>query len=301
MSARSSGEHTSDAVGDRLRFGALMIAAIVGAVAVDWLVLPGLPTAIVVGGLAILCAAETAAMLRSGGMGDFSKAAVAVAVGAVVLRVASIGGGLLPESREAVFVGARFRTAEIGLGAFLVFAVLCVLRARTHKAAETLGAGALVVAVPTCILYLLDIRYVSGRADLEGLRLLIFLVAVSKIGDIAAYFVGTRLGSHKLIPTVSPGKTWEGAIASLVAATGSGALLGLLALTRPLDLELSVLAAVAINLSSQLGDLVESLLKRGCGVKDSGRWIPQFGGAFDLVDSLFLAAPVFYGFLRLAR
>jgi phosphatidate cytidylyltransferase len=68
-----------------------------------------------------------------------------------------------------------------------------------------------------------------------------------------------------------------------------------------LDVRKAVLGGIVINVASQFGDLTESLLKRAAGVKDSGHWIPQFGGVFDLVDSLFLAAPMFYGFLRVSE
>ncbi|MBL8695818.1 MAG: phosphatidate cytidylyltransferase [Planctomycetes bacterium] len=292
-------EQRSRAQRDRYRFGALLIGVVAGAAVVDGYVLQGLPSTLVLALLAILCAVETAAMVRSAGLDPFSKASLAIAIGMVALHV-------LPRVEQAFFPAAaapvirRLRTAELALGAMLLFSVCCVLRARTKGAAGTLGAGMLVVLVPATLLYCIDIRYYFDDAPKpEGLRLLLFLVAVSKVGDIAAYLVGSQIGRHKLIPAVSPGKTWEGSIASLIASTGVAALFAVLRAAAPLTLELAIVAGILINIASQFGDLVESLLKRSGGVKDSGSWVPQFGGAFDMVDSLFLAAPVFYGFVRL--
>jgi len=142
-------------------------------------------------------------------------------------------------------------------------------------------------------------------------------------GDIFAYFVGKSLGRHRMSPEISPKKTWEGAVASIVAgvivgtlwiqhASGiSSALLrlglierrdGMFGLEQPQLWPIILLSAV-VNIAAQLGDLVESLIKRGAGVKDSGTILPGHGGMLDRIDAMLFAVPVVwaYGAWRLMQ
>lgn len=282
---------------DRYRYGILLVAAVGGTALLEMKIVPGAPTTIVVGAIAVTCAVELSRMLRAAGMDPFARSSLSLAIGMVITYAV----GRLEQSfhsEAAVSVVRAFGPSELFLAAFVFHCIGCVLRRTAEGAASALAGGALVLVVPAALLAIVEIRYFGGAPGGAGLELVLFLVAVSKIGDIAAYIVGTAIGRHKLIPAVSPGKTWEGTIASLLAACGLAAILGSLGLVGRLPAERAVLAGVAINVASQFGDLTESLLKRSAGVKDSGSWIPQFGGAFDLVDSLFLAAPVFYGFLH---
>ncbi|MDR5695798.1 MAG: phosphatidate cytidylyltransferase [Armatimonadota bacterium] len=109
--------------------------------------------------------------------------------------------------------------------------------------------------------------------------------------DAVAYFVGLTLGRHPLSPHISPRKSWEGAIAGLAGGVGGAALLG-----RLLGLPVSISMALggSCSVAGQLGDLVESALKRSAGVKDSGGLLPGHGGVLDRFDALFFAAPVGY-------
>lgn len=129
---------------------------------------------------------------------------------------------------------------------------------------------------------------------------LVFGLVISWIGDTGAYYVGRRWGRHKLAPRVSPGKTWEGAIASAVvsAAVGTAALPLLIpGVGLPEALGLSL----AANIAGQIGDLAESAIKRGAGVKDSGTILPGHGGLLDRVDSSLFALPVLYAILMLVH
>jgi phosphatidate cytidylyltransferase len=132
-------------------------------------------------------------------------------------------------------------------------------------------------------------------ADLRevSVHLLFFALALNWVGDSAAYYIGRQFGKHKLAPRVSPGKSWEGAIASVLGAV----LFGLLYLGHFLPQipwwQVIVMAAIA-NTAGQLGDLAESALKRGAGVKDSGNLLPGHGGILDRVDSSLFALPVVY-------
>ena len=142
------------------------------------------------------------------------------------------------------------------------------------------------------------------RAMWDGAALLLFLLVAVWAGDIAALYIGKNFGKRKLAPRLSPNKTWEGSIASIVgsvlAALGV-ALLGdylatkdipVLHITEPLWQTL--LLAAIVNIAAQLGDLLESAIKRGAGVKDSGTLLPGHGGILDRIDALLVAAPVLW-------
>ncbi len=152
----------------------------------------------------------------------------------------------------------------------------------------TVALGMAYLGAPTGIL----IRW-RERMGFEAVVAFLMLVWAN---DVAAYFVGLGLGRHKLAPQISPGKSWEGAAAGLSAAAVLGVGLGpLLGLTTPGALFFGVATSVA----SQLGDLFESAMKRGAGVKDSGTLLPGHGGLLDRFDGILFAAPVGYVLLRL--
>lgn len=133
-----------------------------------------------------------------------------------------------------------------------------------------------------------------------GHHWMMFGLMVNWIGDTGAYYFGKNFGKRKLAPHVSPGKTWEGAAASAV----TGVILGLIYLPLAIpgtSLPVAGLLALAANVAGQIGDLAESAIKRGVGVKDSGGLLPGHGGFLDRVDSTMFALPVLYtlqGFLH---
>jgi phosphatidate cytidylyltransferase len=137
----------------------------------------------------------------------------------------------------------------------------------------------------------------------DGKPLLLFLMVTVWAGDIAALYIGKRFGRHKL-SALSPNKTWEGSIASIVgsilaglAVVYAGELLSargntVLHITEPIWQ--SIVLAIIINIAAQLGDLLESAIKRGANVKDSGAMLPGHGGILDRIDALLVAAPVLW-------
>jgi phosphatidate cytidylyltransferase len=157
-----------------------------------------------------------------------------------------------------------------------------------------------------CLLYtgLTLIAVPALRDETNGPSLVTFLLCVVWAGDIVALYVGRTLGKHKLAPTLSPNKTWEGAvgsvIGSLLAAAGLLALAAELArynsfkLSYPEETWYWLVLAVVVNVAAQIGDLAESALKRSAGVKDSGTLLPGHGGVLDRIDALLLAAPVLW-------
>ncbi len=163
---------------------------------------------------------------------------------------------------------------------------------------ERVAAGALVVALLGLPLaFLVGLRVLGGdgaaadRGPLAALLPLVSLIAVVKGSDIAAYLVGSLLGRHRMAPRLSPGKTWEGAAAALVAAVVVAWFVIERGGAGPRPAGGPVTFGLAVGGLGILGDLGESLIKRECGAKDSGMALGRMGGVLDLVDSLTFAAP----------
>lgn len=143
-----------------------------------------------------------------------------------------------------------------------------------------------IIYVSWFLSFLIKIRYLT-----RGMELLVAVLAITKLGDIGAYLVGSRFGKTPLMPRISPHKSIEGALGGLVFSVIAALLIkGLIKISYPQ----SVLLGIFIGLLGQIGDLSESLMKRDCAVKDSGRLLPGMGGVLDVVDSLLFTAPVFY-------
>ncbi len=196
------------------------------------------------------------------------------------------------------------------------FVFLCAGMSRKDMRSVLPGAAVSYVALPylgfslACLVFM--------RIMVGGWLLVLLTFFVIWVGDTAAYYVGRAFGKVKFAPSISPKKTWEGAIASGVASVVIGILLlefatpisrGLTAihlLRAPTYFEdtpvwLTAIVALGINVAGQVGDLLESLIKRGASVKDSGSILPGHGGILDRIDALLLAAPVallIFGALR---
>lgn len=141
-----------------------------------------------------------------------------------------------------------------------------------------------------------------GRDRPEGMALLFLPLVVTWVGDTAAYFAGKAVGRTPLAPRVSPNKTWEGAAAGLAGSVLAAIAYAPVARAAglPVGPALAGVLGALIAVAGQAGDLVESLLKRDCGVKDSSTLVPGHGGVLDRLDSLFFAFPVTYVAVRLA-
>jgi phosphatidate cytidylyltransferase len=144
----------------------------------------------------------------------------------------------------------------------------------------------------------LGAHFILLREAPLGRDWLFFVVLTVWAADTGAYFVGRAVGRRPMAPAISPGKTWEGAAAAELAGLGAAAVLN----AAVLDLELGLGHVVALGLlvpfAGQLGDLAESALKRGLGVKDSSSLVPGHGGIADRLDSLLFAAPTVYYYLQ---
>jgi phosphatidate cytidylyltransferase len=154
-------------------------------------------------------------------------------------------------------------------------------------AAVTLGF--VYTGLPLSLLVLVD-RTPSGNLWI------FFLLAIIFLGDTAALYCGRLLGRHKLYVTVSPGKTWEGAIGGFVTSVLAGILFSQIFCLQDSVWTTAAMSGV-LSIVGQVGDLAESMIKRNYGVKDSGKILPGHGGFLDRVDALLFAIPVLYAFV----
>ncbi len=151
--------------------------------------------------------------------------------------------------------------------------------------------------VPWLLNFIQKINYLDG---VDGRFYVLYLLIVTKFSDVGAYCVGSLIGRHKMIPRISPGKTWEGFAGAVVVSTGASVLLAQFAGERLKEMNLGHALAIGLILSlgAVVGDLIESAFKREAGAKDSGRLFPGIGGILDLIDSPLFNAPLLYLYLR---
>lgn len=136
--------------------------------------------------------------------------------------------------------------------------------------------------------------------DVEGRYFLLYFILVTKFSDMGAYLTGSLIGRHKMIPRISPGKTWEGFAGAILASTGASVVFVHFFGARMFGVNAfhAVVLGVVLGVAAVVGDLIESLFKREAGVKDSGQLFPGIGGILDLLDSLLFNAPIMYLYLR---
>ena len=262
--------------------------------------------AVVVAVIALLTTQEFLKLTESYGIQPLRKPTYGFVVLFFLLLLLNLGQDKPLLSTEIFGVIAAFA----GSIAAFVFLTIAMRREdlRTGYPAASASAFAIAyISVPMAML-------VQLRQQWAGAFLILYLLLVVWAGDIFAYFVGKAVGRHLMAPRVSPKKTWEGAVASVAASVGIGGALfyyaspvstallqwgliqrrdGMFGLEKPALLPILVLTVV-LNIAAQLGDLVESLIKRGAGVKDSGALLPGHGGMLDRIDALLFATPVLW-------
>jgi phosphatidate cytidylyltransferase len=236
-----------------------------------------------------------------GGWWLFALAAVGVVLAlheyALMIRtlrpviLAAYAGALLS------LLGARLGGLEWTVAGFLSTIVLAFL---LHWLAETRQSATIAIAstvlgaawIGLCLSHLLLLRSIPADGRLATFTVLLAVWA----GDIGAFFAGRMIGRHRLAPTLSPGKTWEG----FVFGTAATVFVTFVALYKQdyLSIPQSILLGVAVAVAAPLGDLFESALKRDMQVKDSGRLLAAHGGVLDRIDSLLFAVVAAYYVLR---
>jgi len=199
--------------------------------------------------------------------------------------------------------------AELELGIFAVLLLtLLGRRVFAHPSAPSfsmVGHTMLGVLYVSWLLgFLLKIYFFAApsAAGFDAGYCLLFFILVTKCSDIGAYSLGSLIGRHKMIPSVSPGKTWEGFVGAILLSTAAAMVMAhYWGSTRLGGMTLSHAAALGpvLAVGAVIGDLVESVFKRDSGVKDSGSFFPGIGGILDLLDSLLFNAPLMFLYLRL--
>jgi phosphatidate cytidylyltransferase len=197
---------------------------------------------------------------------------------------------------------ARVNDFETGL--LIVFVLgLCVRQFLARENANGITAIAVtlfgLMYVPWLLNFIQKIFYFPGLGG-DGKYYVLYFLLVTKFSDMGAYIVGSLIGRHKMIPRISPGKTWEGFGGAIVVSTaGSLAFAHIFAAhMKGMNATHAVILGVILSIAAVIGDLIESLFKREAGAKDSGKLFPGIGGILDLVDSLLFNAPLMYLYLR---
>ncbi len=196
---------------------------------------------------------------------------------------------------------------------FLILFVLGLCVRQFVSRANTAGILAIsttlfgLMYVPWLLNFIQKIYYFPRYAETgSGTFFVLYFILVTKMSDTGAYCVGSLIGRHKMIPRISPGKTWEGFAGALLFSIGGSVLfahfagdkLGTKLYPAGIPLHHAVTLGLILAVAAVVGDLIESLFKREAGVKDSGGMFPGIGGILDLLDSLLFAAPLMYLYLR---
>ncbi len=186
---------------------------------------------------------------------------------------------------------------------FLILFVLGLCLRQFFSRSNTAGIVAIsttlfgLMYVPWLLNFIQKINFFPG---VEGHYYLLFFVLVTKFSDMGEYSIGSLIGRHKMIPRISPGKTWEGFGGAILFSTIASVIFAQVfhAKLRGMNWIHAAILGVILSVCAVVGDLIESLFKREAGVKDSGRFFPGIGGILDLLDSLLFNAPIMYLYLR---
>lgn len=265
-----------------------LISGILGGVLLLTLIGFGrLPFTLAIGLLTTLGILEYAELIRRQNLR--SQTAVMLSCSLFLLALIHVVGsnlGLTPI--ESVHIGEQ----TFGLMLFVVLLIVFIKEiSRGDPEQGLLNAAANLfgtVYIGFMFAYILLLRFLPGR---DGLFYVLFTVLVTWANDTCAYFIGVNFGRHKLSPKISPKKSIEGSLGGVAGGLLMAEALG--SYFQKPALSLLVLGLLVV-VAGQFGDLVESIIKRNAGVKDSGHFLPGHGGVLDRFDSLLLAAPVVY-------
>lgn len=224
------------------------------------------------------------------------KGAIIVLIALVQLEFGQMVGRKYPVmawagvAAGALFLVSKFCLYEAGMPLIVFALAVCALFSKCEKPLASLATTLLgFIYLPLMLQYLIIIP------ERFGMMMLLYIIAIVKISDMGGFAFGMAFGRHKMCPSISPGKSWEGMAGSIFASCLiSSAFMPLTHFPLPKALAFGVAAAVV----GTLGDLVESRMKRECGVKDSATFMPAgLGGFLDMFDSLVFAPAIFYFFL----
>jgi len=177
------------------------------------------------------------------------------------------------------------------------FAALSLMMLSSPLDRDQIGRVGLLSFAWLYVPYFMSFVLLIGAAP-QGRFWILFVLAVTVAGDVGAYHTGSRIGRRKLYQIVSPKKTIEGAIGGLFSSVVAGSAVGFIFL-RNVPFATLLFFSLAVAVTGQIGDLIESMLKRNCGKKDSSALLPGHGGILDRLDSLIFSFPVMWALLQL--
>ncbi len=186
-----------------------------------------------------------------------------------------------------------------GLPPAIMVAMVVVAIAALARARQVSDAGQQLAACLAVVVYVgvLVSVWPPLKQGVRGSAWLAITVSIAFVSDTLAYFAGRAFGRHLLYPAVSPKKTWEGGVGGLLGGVLATLGLGTAWLVPELSVRDAIVLGVLGSAFGQVGDLVESMIKRSYGVKDSGRLLPGHGGMLDRIDGLLFVAPVVYWYI----
>jgi phosphatidate cytidylyltransferase len=198
--------------------------------------------------------------------------------------------------------GTAARPNDFETGFLILFVLgLCLLQLRSTDSTVGITSTAATLFGLMYVAWLLNfIQKINFFPNVNGPFYVLYFILVTKFSDSGAYAVGSLIGKHKMIPRISPGKTWEGFGGALAVSTGASVLFWWLARGKLAGMTLvhAIVLGIILSSAAVVGDLIESVFKREAAVKDSGRFLPGIGGILDLLDSLLFNAPLMYLYLR---
>ena len=281
----------------RLILGSAFVAGFLALLAIDHWKTNGVLFRLLVGAVLVAGLLEFYALTERGGARPLKWLPAVLVALFVLAGVVARVGDLSPFEAELGYHASDLTRFYTALGSATAAMLPIVLVA--HVLAR--DPQRWVTDAPATCLGLLYVWFLGAHAlGILGLGVgqMLAFIATAKLGDSGAWFVGRTWGRRPLAPRVSPRKTVEGALGGLAASVVAAIVLGA-ALERGVDVGYWLVFGLLVGATAQLGDLVESALKRSADVKDSAALLPQFGGVLDLVDSLILSAPVAYWLLVL--
>jgi len=189
--------------------------------------------------------------------------------------------------------------------ALLIFLVLGLCIRQLVSKTNTVGILAIsttlfgLMYVPWLLNFIQEVNFFPTIGG-DGRFYVLYLILVTKFSDTGAYTVGSLIGRHKMMPRISPGKTWEGFGGAIIGSVLASLLFAHFAAAHLPGMKTvhAVVLGLLLGAAAVVGDLIESLFKREAGVKDSGKFFPGIGGILDLLDSLLFNAPIMYLYLR---
>jgi len=201
---------------------------------------------------------------------------------------------------KAVDAPGKINDFESGV---LILFVLGLCVRQFFSRSNTLG----IQAIATTLLGLMYVPWllnfiqkINFFPQIDGRFYVVYFILITKFSDTGAYVIGSLFGKHKMIPRISPGKTWEGFVGAIFTSTVASVLYVYYFGSHLAGMSYShaILLGILLSVTAVVGDLIESIFKREAGVKDSGQWFPGMGGILDLLDSLLFNAPLMYLYLR---